>query len=128
MLGASTCCETKDSAPRASAVQYYQPDVDVHETEAEVVLTADIPGSVPENISIEHENGELTIKASVAPRESEGKALLQEYGVADFYRSFQLGEGLDVDSAKAEYADGVLRLSIPKSKTGSSKKIAISSH
>ena len=108
------------------APEYYKPDVDVSENEREFIFTADIPGSTADSIDVKYENGKLEIRASVEKRAvTEGRQLTREYSVADFYRSFEVGEALDADQAQAEYKDGVLTLRMPKLKSAQAKKIAV---
>ena len=65
------------------------------------------------------------------PRWRRGKAtarrcLLREYGVGDYYRSFQVSEAIDAGKISAEYADGVLTLHLPKAEAVKPRKIAVS--
>ena len=51
---------------------------------------------------------------------------LREYGVGDYYRSFQISEAIDAGKISAEYADGVLTLHLPKTEAVKPRKIAVS--
>lgn len=93
----------------------YVPLVDIIECDDELLLVADVPGARAEDIDIQYERGLLTIHARVQPREPRNVTwLLREYGTGDFYRSFEIGEGIDADKIHAEVSDGVLRLHLPK--------------
>jgi HSP20 family molecular chaperone IbpA len=105
----------------------YVPAVDIIETKEEMLLIADTPGARAEGIEINYERGRLTIEARVQPRQSEDRTqyLLREYGVGDFSRSFDVGEGIDASKIEAEIADGVLTLHLPKAAELQPRKIAV---
>lgn len=104
--------------------QYYQPDVDIYESEKELILVADLPGTSQEKVSVQYENGRLTLEAAVDDRPQAG-IVAREYGIASFYRSFEIFEAIDLDEAKAVYADGVLTLRLPKLRAKQARKIAV---
>ena len=104
----------------------YSPQVDIAETTAEVTLTVDLPGVKQEAIELYFEEGELAIRAAVAPRHAdETRYLLREYGVGDFQQTFRVGEQIDVDGIVANYAHGVLTVHLPKVQAAQPRKIAV---
>jgi HSP20 family protein len=105
----------------------YIPNVDIIETDAELLLLADVPGASADAIDINYERGRLTIEARIQPRQSEERTqyLLREYGMGDFCRSFDVGEGIDAQKIHAEIADGVLTLHLPKAAELQPRKIAV---
>lgn len=104
----------------------YVPVVDIIEKDDELLLLADVPGTTAENIDINYERGLLTLHARVEPREGEDTDyLLHEYGVGDFHRSFQIGEGINTDTIHAEIANGVLTLHLPKAATLKPRKVVV---
>ncbi|HUN81837.1 MAG TPA: Hsp20/alpha crystallin family protein [Phycisphaerae bacterium] len=104
----------------------YVPPVDIVELPEELVLMADVPGACPQDIDIKYEKGLLTLQAKVAPRQ-QGKTefLVREYGVGDYFRSFEVGEGIDADNIEASVQQGVLTLRLPKSAAAKPRKIAV---
>lgn len=106
---------------------YYVPKVDIVETSEELLLIADVPGARAEGIDIDYERGRLTIQARVAPRQAADHTqyLLHEYGVGDFCRSFDVGEGIDAAKIRAEVADGLLTLHLPKAAELQPRKITV---
>jgi HSP20 family protein len=105
----------------------FLPRVDILETPEEMLLLADVPGAAPETVDIHYEKGVLTIQAAISPREPAGERrwLLREYGVGDFVRRFEVGEGIDATQISAEISGGVLTVHLPKSATVRSRKIAV---
>jgi HSP20 family protein len=105
----------------------YSPGVDIIESKNELLLIADVPGARPEDVEIDYEQGMLTLHARVEPRrkEEETEWLLYEYGVGDFYRSFQIGEAIDASKIEAEFKDGVLTVHLPKTEAAKPRKIQV---
>jgi HSP20 family protein len=103
----------------------FTPNVDILENAEELTLVADMPGVNPDSVDIQYERGELTIRGRVAPRNEQHAFLLNEYGVGDFYRVFQLGEGVDNARISAEIAHGVLTVHLPKVERIKPRKIEV---
>lgn len=104
----------------------YVPDVDILEKPDELLLLADVPGARADGIDISYERGLLTIHARVESRQKEDtNFILREYGVGDFVRSFQVGEGIDGGRIQAEYRHGVLTLHLPKLEAAKQRKIKV---
>lgn len=122
--------ETTDSMPEATHCGCgFIPNVDILENDTELLLLADVPGAKAGDIDIDYEHGRLTIQARVAPRQPEDRTryLMREYGVGDYRRSFEIGEGIDAEKIHAEVADGVLTLHLPKSQALQPRRIAVQS-
>ncbi len=104
----------------------YRPNVDILETENEFTLLMDVPGVERDSLDIDFAEGMLTVQARVAQRYAANQRfLLREYGIGGYYRSFQVGEQIDVNGISAEYADGVLRIHLPKAEAAKPRKIAV---
>jgi HSP20 family protein len=106
---------------------HYSPNVDICDAGREVTLVADLPGAKPEEIDIRYDDGILTLHAPVASRPLPGRMLRHEYGVGDYRRSFQLGEGFDPVQITAEARDGVLTIHVPRTAAAQPRKIAVTS-
>jgi HSP20 family protein len=104
----------------------YRPDVDILEQADELLVMANVPGAKSDAIDVNFEDGTLEIRAAVAPRHDDDRTcLLQEYGIGDYYRSFDVSEAIDAGKISAEYADGVLTLHLPKAEAVKPRKIAV---
>ena len=93
-------------------------DIDVIDKEKELIIKADIPGINEKDISIDINNGVLTIKGkrSQEKKEEQQNYYMMERSYGEFSRSFQLPFQVDANEAKAELDDGVLTLTLPKPK------------
>jgi HSP20 family molecular chaperone IbpA len=91
-------------------------DVKEHENNYEVEI--DLPGFKKEEITIELNEGYLTITASKGldedDKNKQGKIVRQERYAGVMQRSYYVGEQLTTEDIKAKYEDGVLKLEIPK--------------
>jgi HSP20 family protein len=103
----------------------YRPNVDILESAEELTVLADVPGASPEGIDVDFERGMLTIRAPVAARNEGADFLVQEYGVGDYCRSFEVNENIDPDKIAAQYTDGVLTVHLPKAEAAKPRKIAV---
>jgi len=121
-------CETTACTPeRVHGGRTYIPAVDIVEMPEELLLLADMPGVKAADLSVNYERGLLTLHGRVTPRQDASTTdfLLGEYGVGDFMRSFQIGEGVDSARIQAELKDGVLTLHLPKKQEVLPRKIAV---
>ena len=107
--------------------QAWVPTLDVWETEDSVVYAFDLPGIPQDEISLEVEDGSLTVSAT---REREQQAggerfhrFERRYGT--FSRTVGLPQGVAEDAIKASFKDGVLQVSVPKPEQPKPKRIQI---
>lgn len=103
--------------------------LEVKEGDKAYTVRAEIPGVKKEDIQIDVSGGQVSISAEVKKEkeEKQGERLLHSeryYGMLS--RSFTLPADVDSQSAKAEYKDGVLELTLPKKVTAQSKRLTIS--
>ena len=119
------CCD----APQAQAQRptaMFSPMVDIIERPEEWLLIGDFPGATAQDIDVDFDRGTLSIRASVQGRPGDGAEFLhREYGVGDFQRSFEIGDGINGEALKAEYRDGVLTLHLRKAEAAKARKIAV---
>jgi len=100
------------------------PSVDIYENEDEILLHADMPGVVKENISVDIDNGTLTI-SGVRKLEIKGAATYEEFSDVEYVRSFSVPQTIDVERVEAELKNGVLNLHLPKSEAAKPRQIEI---
>ena len=118
--------ENTATAERTRCGQCYRPNVDILEKGEELLVMADMPGAQGDSIDVKFEDGMLEISAPVEQRQdAENDFLLREYGVGDYYRTFQVSEVIDAAKITADFADGVLTLHLPKAESLKPRKIAV---
>ena len=104
----------------------FTPSVDIFETETSLTVLADLPGVKADDLDIDLHEDTLTIIGHVTKDKTEGEtALLMEYETGRYVRKFTLSEMIDQTKIKAELADGVLRLNLPKVEKAKPRKITV---
>jgi HSP20 family protein len=106
----------------------WAPAVDIFEHEGNIVLKAELPGVDSKDVDVRVENNVLTLRGerkfdSEVKKESYHR-VERSYGA--FSRSFTLPTVVDTDKIKAEFKEGVLRLTLPQREEAKPKQIAIS--
>jgi len=105
------------AAPRTAERRdlVFKPFVDIFENDAEITLVADMPGVAAEDMTIELQDGLLTIAGPLRPWENaEETDILIEFEIGRYLRRFDLPKAVDHDRIAAQCTDGVLRLTLPK--------------
>jgi len=106
--------------------QYRLPATDVYETPDAYVLMIDIPGVAKGDVAVRIENGELLIRADMAPLHAADAAVLHREHVADGYdRVFSLGSDIDTGTIDAQLENGVLTIKLLKSERVKAREISI---
>ena len=90
------------------------------------VLEFDLPGVRPETVDIDVERNVLTIKAERPASNGDWEMLASERPRGLFSRQLVLGDNLDLESVRADYDSGVLRLRIPVAERAKPRKIEVS--
>jgi HSP20 family protein len=122
-----TAEESRD-VERTRSGLWYRPNVDILERDDELLLLADVPGAGSNDIQIQFEDGTLSLHAHVPARgDGSAGAVLREYGVGDYYRTFQISEAIDASKISASCVDGVLTLRLPKAEALRPRRIAVNS-
>jgi HSP20 family protein len=101
--------------------------VDMYETDDNVVVKTSIPGVSADDIEVSVSGDTLTIKAETK-EEAEVKRenyLRRERRHGSYCRSVTLPGGLETGEAEADYTDGILTLTIPKSEEVKPKSIKV---
>ncbi|MCA1787614.1 MAG: Hsp20/alpha crystallin family protein [Desulfurivibrio sp.] len=100
------------------------PAVDIYENEDEILLYADMPGVVKDEISVNIDNGRLAL-SGVRKLETNGVTTWEEFANVEFVRNFSVPQTIDVGKVKAELKNGVLALHLPKSEEAKPRQVEI---
>jgi HSP20 family protein len=105
------------------------PAVDVWETDAELVLSFDLPGIPEDKIAVELDDNILTVtgERERTQEHSSDRFYRFERRFGQFSRSVTLPTGVKEEDIKAAYKDGVLEIRVPKPAEQKPKRIQIGS-
>src|SRR5262249_10611898 len=87
--------------------------VDAYVTDDAIVLQSDVPGLKPEELTVTLEGDALTIRGELKSA-TERKYLLRERPTGRFERTLTINTPIDQNKVEAQFADGVLTLTLPK--------------
>lgn len=98
---------------------------DIHETDNEYLVEAELPGIPKENIQVTYEDGVLTISGQqqidIVDEDKKGKLIRSERSSTSLRRQYLL-ENVKEDEIKASYSDGILKVTLPKDSNKEIKK------
>ena len=105
----------------------WAPSVDIYENKDQIVLEAELPGMKREDFDLTIENNVITLRGErrfeKADESDNYHRVERSYGT--FTRSFTLPQTVSADEAKAEYNNGVLRVTLPKREEAKSRRIQV---
>jgi HSP20 family protein len=105
----------------------FVPAVDVYEDEHNITIKLEAPGVKQNDLDVRVENNTLTIrgerKFESEEKEENFHRIERRYG--SFARSFSLPNTVDTENVNADYADGVLKLTLAKRAEAKPKQIKV---
>ena len=101
------------------------PLVDIYENDDEILLHTEMPGVTRDDITVNIDNGNLTLSGVRSLAKDGGAAEWEEFGDVEYHRAFSVPQTIDVNKVSAELKDGVLALHLPKSEAAKPKQIEI---
>ena len=111
----------------AQPAQPWVPALDVWETEDEIVFALDLPGIPEDKISVELDEGALTIGAERERKQavSNERSYRFERRFGTFSRTFGVPQGVTEGDVKAAYKDGVLEVHVRKPEQPKPRRIRV---
>jgi HSP20 family protein len=111
-----------------SSTTTWSPAVDIYETDTDITVNAELPGVDRKDIGLNLEKNVLTLKGE---RRFEKETKQENYhrverAYGGFSRSFSIPAIVDEEKIRAEYKDGILKISLPKKEQVKPKQIQIS--
>lgn len=113
----------RDFFSKSHMDEEYIPMCDCDETDTNYLISFDLPGVKKEDVKIDLKDNQLTVSGERKGETKSKKARERFYG--SFYRSFTLPSKVEADDVEAKFENGVLQISIPKTKSPPGKQIAI---
>lgn len=105
------------------AVTDWTPIVDISETDKAYLIKGEIPGVKKEDVKVTIEDGMITMRGERRQeKEDKGEKFHRiERCYGSFMRSFRIPDDADESAVKAEFKDGMISVTIPKSEKAKSK-------
>lgn len=107
----------------------WAPPIDVYETGSAYVITVEVPGVPRDQVELAVEDSRLTIRGrrfeSQARRVDPVHYHLVERGYGTFARTFEFAAKVDVEGVKADLAEGVLTVTLPKAPPPPARRIEV---
>lgn len=107
------------------------PAMDIVETEENYVVKTDLPGVTKENLKVQIKDKLLTIEAQRVSEKTDDDSdvvIKMERRSGKYSRSLRLGNAVNEAGVSADYADGVLTLTLPKAVKTEAREIAVAVH
>lgn len=101
----------------------WSPNVDIFNNDKEYEINIETPGMKKNDFKINLTNQVLHVTGEKKIKNSSKNYIESKYGV--FYKKFRLDEHTLAKNIKASYDQGVLRITVPKSKSSKIKNIKI---
>jgi HSP20 family protein len=115
------------TTPANGSTSSWLPPVDVWETDDELVVAFDLPGSKEDEIAVELDDNVLTVSGERerTSEHSNDRFYRFERRFGAFSRSVTLPQGVQEDGIRANYANGVLEVRVPKPEESKPRRIQI---
>ena len=117
----------KEAEGGSEPVAEWEPQIDLYETDSEVVVLAELPGVPSEDFTLTIHEGRLVLEGQrQAPHGREQMRYLQtERRYGPFRRSVALPGKLEDDSSSARLTNGVLEVVISKKAKRRGRRVAV---
>ena len=96
----------------------FKPRVDIIDKGDHYLFVTELPGVAKKDVDINIQDGILTIEAKIDEEQTSEKdhVICKERRTGLFSRSISVGEDINTEDIKAEFADGLLKITAPKPK------------
>ena len=103
------------------------PRTDVVETDDAYLISMDLPGVTPEDVTVHFDDGMLRVNGAREVRSEHQDARFHqvERSYGQFFRSFRLGSDVDTEGIDATYDMGILTIEVPKAEARKPRQISV---
>lgn len=102
------------------------PRADILEAKDCFYIRLDMPGVAKDDVHVDFEEGVITVRGQANCPDFEASSPLHRgFDVKEYYRSFQLVEGINYAKIEAKIQDGVLTVTLPKAEEVLPRKITV---
>jgi HSP20 family protein len=106
--------------------RYYVPAADIFETEEMLTVILEMPGVTKNNLEVQIEDDVLRVEGKIDySAYQDVEPVYTEYNIGHYARAFTLSEKIDREAITARVEDGVLTLTLPKSKDALPRRITV---
>jgi HSP20 family protein len=101
------------------------PAMEVHQSDDKLEITAELPGVKEEDVDLTVEDGVLTLRGEKKYERTDEERGYSERSYGTFERRITLPSNIDEDKCTADFKDGVLTISMPKSEKARGRRIPL---
>lgn len=101
----------------------FEPSLDMEENDERITIRAELPGLTEDDLDVRLTDGSLTLQGEKKQetREGEGEESYRESAYGFFRRQIPLPCEVQADAVDAHFANGVLKVTLPKSEEAKAK-------
>ena len=113
---------------RLRKLKFTTPRVDIVDRDDDIVVRADVPGVIKENLDVSFTDNTVTIKGCISEekKEEKGDYFRNETMKGKFSRTMYLPSDVDGSKAESAFKDGVLEVVVPKLEKAKRIKVKVS--
>ncbi len=105
----------------------FNPSVDIEENDDQFIFHAELPGIDKKNVNISIKDNILTLSGEKQQKNEKKKLNFHriESSYGKFQRCFKLPENIKQDDVTADFKDGILNITVPKTEKAKPREIKI---
>lgn len=101
------------------------PAMDIHQDDNQLEITAELPGVKEDDVELTIDDGVLTLRGEKKSAREDKERGYSERSYGSFERRITLPSNVDADQCSAEFKDGVLTVTLPKTEKSRGRRIPL---
>lgn len=114
---------TTDEMPDTFSLMHAAANITENEKQFEIDLA--VPGFSKEDITVDCDSHTLKVSGVKHQEDKDIKYHIRQFGFSSFSRAFRMPETADMEQVNANYADGILKITIAKLQKPEPRKIEV---